>query len=484
MRPEDLRLWKNLCYIDGQWTPALEGGVLEVSNPATGETLGTVPRCGVKETSLAISSAARAMTAWQALSPLERGEPLHALHRLIKENIDELAAILTLEQGKPLAEARGEILQGASYFPWFAEEARRLYGRVIPSPAPGKRPLTMSRPVGVTGIITPWNFPFAMIPRKAAPALAAGCTVVVKPASATPYSALALAALAEEAGIPAGVFNVVTGSASAIGGELTGDPRVRKISFTGSTEVGKKLMAQCAATVKRVSLELGGNAPFIVFDDADMDKAAEGALISKFRNSGQTCICANRLLVQESALNAFVERFQARVAVLKSGSGLIPGVTQGPLIDRAAVEHVQALVDDALVHGARLLAGGKPHALGGLFYEPTLLAGVTPSMRVYREEIFGPVAPIVTFATEKQAVEMANDTDVGLASYLFTHDLGRAWRVSEALEYGMVGVNEVILAMAEAPFGGVKESGMGREGGQEGIQDYLDTKYVLMGIGV
>ncbi|WP_243360213.1 NAD-dependent succinate-semialdehyde dehydrogenase [Fundidesulfovibrio terrae] len=481
MRPDDFILWKNQCYIDGKWIPALDGEVLDVTNPASGEVLGTVPKCGTKETSLAISAAARSMAAWKLLTPAERGEYLHRLHALIRENLDELAAILTLEQGKPLAESKGEIMQGASYFPWYAGEARRAYGRLIPAPGPGRRPLTMLQPVGVTGIITPWNFPFAMIPRKAAPALAAGCSVVIKPASQTPYSALAMAALAQEAGIPAGVFNVITGDSSKIGAELTGDPRVRKLSFTGSTAVGKKLMAQCAGTVKRLSLELGGNAPFIVFDDADLDRAVDGAVISKFRNSGQTCICANRILVQKGILDAFTAKLAAKVEALRVGSGLDAGVTQGPLIDESAVKHVEALVAEAVDKGARIMVGGKRHALGGLFYEPTVLGSVTPSMRVFREEIFGPVAPIVPFSSEKEAIALANDTEVGLASYMFTNDLGRTWRVSEALEYGMVGVNEVILAMAEAPFGGIKESGMGREGGSEGILDYMDTKYVLMG---
>jgi succinate-semialdehyde dehydrogenase/glutarate-semialdehyde dehydrogenase len=481
MRPDDFRLWKTQCYIDGNWTPAIDGGVINVTNPASGEVLGTVPRCGTKETSVAIAAASHSMAAWKALTPAERGEHLHRMFELIRQNLDELAAILTLEQGKPLAESKGEIMQGASYFPWYAGEARRAYGRLIPSPSPGKRPLTMLQPVGVVGIITPWNFPFAMIPRKAAPALAAGCAVVVKPASQTPYSALAMAALAQEAGIPAGVFNVITGDSSKIGAELTGDPRVRKLSFTGSTEVGKKLMAQCATTVKRLSLELGGNAPFIVFDDADLDRAVDAALISKFRNCGQTCICANRMLVQEGVVDAFTKRLAEKADALKAGSGLEPGVTQGPLIDEHAVKHVEALVADSVAKGARVMAGGKRHALGGLFYEPTVLGCVTPSMRVFREEIFGPVAPIVPFSSEKEAIALANDTEVGLASYVFTSDLGRAWRVSEALEYGMVGVNEVILAMAEAPFGGIKESGMGREGGSEGILDYMDTKYVLMG---
>lgn len=481
MRLDDLKLWKDHSYIDGKWTPAIDGEVLDVYNPANGEILGTVPKCGTKETSVAISAAARAMTAWKGLSPLDRGSYLHKLHALIIENIEDLAAILTLEQGKPLAESRGEIRQGASYFPWFAEEARRTYGQVIPSPCPGKRPITFKQPVGVVGIITPWNFPFAMIPRKAAPALAAGCTVIIKPASQTPYSALALAALAKEAGIPSGVFNVVTGNSSQIGAELTGDPRVRKISFTGSTEVGKKLMAQCASTVKRVSMELGGNAPLIVFDDADLDKAVEGALGSKFRNSGQTCICANRILVQNGIFDAFIRRLATKVDLLKSGNGLEAGTTQGPLIDQAAVDHVDSLVKDAVEKGARVLVGGKPHALGGLYYEPTVLVGVKPNMRVFREEIFGPVAPVVSFTSEKEAIALANDTEVGLASYVFTCDLGRTWRMSEALEYGMVGINEVALAMTEAPFGGIKESGLGREGGHEGLMDYMDTKYILMG---
>ncbi len=481
MRLEDCKLFKNQCFIDGEWTPAHDGAVIEVRNPATGAVLGTVPKCGNQETAQAIAAASKAMTAWKRLTALERGKYLHTLYALIAANIDELAAILTLEQGKPLAESKGEIMQGASYFPWFAEEARRAYGQVIPSPGPGKRPLTIRQPVGVTGIITPWNFPFAMIPRKAAPAMAAGCAVVIKPASHTPYSALALAALAQEAGIPPGVLNVITGDSSKIGAELTGDPRVRKLSFTGSTAVGKKLMAQCASTVKRLSLELGGNAPFIVFDDADLDKALAGALGSKFRNSGQTCICANRLLVQDGICNVFVDKLVHAVERLTSGNGLEAGVTQGPLIEQAAVDHVEGLVQDAVEKGARIMTGGKRHSLGGLFYEPTVLTGVTPAMRIFREEIFGPVAPVVCFSSEQEAIALANDTEVGLASYVFTQNLGRSWRMSEALEFGMVGVNEVILAMTEAPFGGIKESGMGREGGCEGLLDYMDTKYILMG---
>jgi succinate-semialdehyde dehydrogenase/glutarate-semialdehyde dehydrogenase len=421
------------------------------------------------------------MAAWKKRTPLERAEPLHKLYALIRENLEELAVILTMEQGKPLAEAKGEILQGASYFPWFAEEARRACGQVIPTPSSGKRPITIRQPVGVVGVITPWNFPFAMIPRKVAPALAAGCSAVVKPASHTPYSALALAALAQEAGIPSGVLNVVTGDSSRIGSELTRDPRVRKLSFTGSTEVGKKLLAQCAATVKRTSMELGGNAPFIVFDDADLDKAVEGAMAAKFRNCGQTCICANRILVQNGIFDAFARRMASRVDGLRPGSGLEPCTTLGPLIDQAAVSAMEALMADAVEKGARVLVGGKRHSLGGLFYEPTVLTGVTPAMRVFREEIFGPVAPLVGFSSEKEAVALANDTEAGLASYVFTRDIGRVWRMSEALEYGMVGVNDVVLAIAEAPFGGIKESGMGREGGSEGLMDYMDTKYILMG---
>jgi len=481
MRLEDCKLWKNHCFIDGRWVPASDGATIEVRNPATGHVLGTVPRCGAGETAEAITAAARSMAAWKSRTPLERAEPLHKLYALIRENLDELAAILTLEQGKPLAEAKGEILQGASYFPWFAEEARRAYGQVIPTPSPGKRPLTIRQPVGVVAVITPWNFPFAMIPRKVAPALAAGCAAVVKPASHTPFSALALAALAQEAGIPSGVLNVITGDSSRIGGELIRDFRVRKLSFTGSTEVGKKLLSQCAATVKRTSMELGGNAPFIVFDDADLDKAVEGALAAKFRNCGQTCICANRILVQNGTFDAFARRLASKVDGFKVGSGLEPSTTLGPMIDQAAVDTMEALVADAVEKGARVLVGGKRHSLGGLFYEPTVLTGVTPAMRVFREEIFGPVAPLVGFSSEKEAVAMANDTNAGLASYVYTRDIGRAWRMSEALEYGMVGVNDTVLAMAEAPFGGIKESGMGREGSCEGLMDYMDTKYILMG---
>lgn len=481
MRIEKSKFFKTQCFIDGKWTNALDGKTLEVNNPATGAIISTVPKAGRAETAKAIEAASRAFGPWKRMTALQRAACLHKWHALIMENIEDLAAILTLEQGKPLAESKGEIMLGASYIPWYAEECRRTYGTVIPTPGPGKRPVTFKQPVGPVGIITPWNFPFSMITRKGAPALAAGCTLVIKPASQTPHSALALAVLAEMAGFPAGVFNVITGAASEIGAELTSNPLVRKISFTGSTAVGKQLMAQSSTTVKKVSLELGGNAPFIVFDDADLDKAAANSLGCKFRNSGQTCICANRFIVQEGVHDAFVSKMVAQIETLKLGNGMDDGVSQGPLIDDKAVAHVEALVKDALAKGAKAVIGGKRSPLGGRFYEPTVLTGVTKEMRVYQEEIFGPVAPVITFSTEEQAIAMANDTNYGLASYFFTRDLGRAWRVSEGLDYGLVGLNEVALASAEVPFGGFKESGMGREGGSEGIEDYMETKYVLMG---
>jgi succinate-semialdehyde dehydrogenase / glutarate-semialdehyde dehydrogenase len=474
-------LLKTKCFIDGKWTDALDAKTFEVVNPATGKVVASVPRCGRKETAAAIEAASRAFASWKRQTALQRGAVIHKWHALIMEHIEELASIMTQEQGKPLAESRGEIALGASYVPWYADECRRTYGQVIPPCGPGKRPITFKQPVGVVGIITPWNFPFSMITRKAAPALAAGCTVDIKPASLTPLTALALADLARQAGFPDGAFNVLTGSASEIGAELTGNPTVRKISFTGSTAVGKTLMAQSAATVKKVSLELGGNAPYLVFDDADLDLAAANALGCKFRNSGQTCICANRFLVQKGAHDAFVQKLVKQIETLKLGNGMDAGVTQGPLVEAKAVEHVEALVKDAVAKGAKVVVGGKRPSPNGLFFEPTVLVGVTPAMRVYREEIFGPVAPVVVFNTEEEAIAMANDTEYGLASYVFTRDLGRTWRVSEGLEYGMVGVNESALASAEVPFGGITESGQGREGGCQGILDFMETKYVLMG---
>lgn len=478
---KDTRLFREQCLINGQWSEADDKTVLSVSNPATNEKLGVVPDCGVAETKRAIAAAAAAYPAWRARTPLERGELLRAWEQAIRENLEDLARILTLEEGKPLAEARGEILQGASYFPWYAEECRRVCGEVTPVFRPGTQALTRYEPVGVAAAITPWNFPFAMIPRKAAPALAAGCTIVIKPAGSTPFSALALAELAQRAGIPAGVVNVLTGNARAIGSEITANPTVRKLSFTGSTEVGKQLAAQSAPTLKRLSLELGGNAPFIVFEDADLDSALNLAMASKFRNAGQTCICANRFLIQDGVYEAFVEGLARRIKDLRVGNGLEPGVNMGPLINAKAVERVNGMVRDALVKGAQVLAGGKPHALGGNFYEPTLLTGLRKDMQVFQGEIFGPVAALMPFASEEEAVALANDTSYGLASYVCTQDLGRSWRMFNALEYGMVGVNDVTLAAAETPFGGVKYSGLGREGGREGLLEYMQTHFALMG---
>jgi len=477
----DPRLLRQQCYIDGRWVDADERRSRPVHNPATGATLGTVPVCGTAETRRAIEAAKRAMAEWAARTALDRYRLIRKLAALMIENQEDLAKLMTAEQGKPLAEAKGEVAYAASFFDWFAEEGRRLYGDVIPGHQPDKRLLALRQPVGVVGAITPWNFPSAMITRKAGPALAAGCTVVIKPAEATPYSALALADLAERAGFPPGVFNVLTGKASAIGGELTSNSLVAKISFTGSTEIGKLLMAQCATTVKKVSLELGGNAPFIVFDDADLDAAVLGAVASKYRNTGQTCVCANRLLVQAGVYEAFAKKLAEAVSKLRVGDGLAGATEQGPLINEAAVQKVEEHVADAVKKGARVLAGGKRHALGGTFYEPTILANVTTDMLVAREETFGPVAPLFRFSEEAEAIRMANDTEFGLASYFYTRDLARAWRVAEALEYGIVGLNTGIISTSEAPFGGWKQSGIGREGSRYGILDFTELKYVCMG---
>jgi succinate-semialdehyde dehydrogenase/glutarate-semialdehyde dehydrogenase len=436
---------------------------------------------GVAETREAIQAAEAAWPAWRALTAAERSRRLRRWHELILANQDDLAAIMTAEQGKPLAEARGEVGYGAGFVEWFAEEARRIYGDVVPAPAADRRVVVIKQPVGVVAAITPWNFPNAMITRKVAPALAAGCPIIIKPASETPFSALALAELADRAGIPAGVVNVVTGSSAAIGGELTGSPIVRKLSFTGSTEIGKLLMRQCADTVKRLSLELGGNAPFIVFDDADLDAAVVGVMASKYRNSGQTCVCANRILVQAGVMEDFSERLARAVAALKVADGFEPGAQQGPLIDAKAVDKVESLIADAVAKGARVAVGGKRHERGGTYFEPTVLSGATQDMLVAHEEIFGPVAPLFTFRTEAEAVAMANDTEFGLAAYLYTRDSARVWRVSEALEYGMVGINEGLISTEVAPFGGIKQSGFGREGSRYGIEDYLEIKYLCMG---
>jgi succinate-semialdehyde dehydrogenase/glutarate-semialdehyde dehydrogenase len=478
---QDPALLRDACLIDGAWCAADGGATLAVHNPANGTLIGHVPDLTAAETERAIAAAARALDGWRARTADDRSRLLRRWFDLIVQHQEDLALLMTAEQGKPLAESRGEIAYAASYIEWFAEEARRLYGEVIPSPWPDKRIVVVREPVGVCAAITPWNFPAAMITRKVAPALAAGCTMIVKPASQTPLSALALAELGQRAGLPAGVLSVVTGGARAIGGALTASPRVAKLSFTGSTEVGRVLTAQCAPTLKKLSMELGGNAPFIVFDDADLDAAVEGAIASKFRNTGQTCVCTNRLLVHASVHDAFAEKLASAMAALKVGPGDQPGVLQGPLIDTAALDKVEELVADATTQGARVVTGGQRHALGGTFYQPTLIAGVTPAMRIAREEVFGPVAPLFRFHSDDEAVAMANDTEFGLAAYFYSRDLKRAWRISERLTYGMVGVNTGIISTAVAPFGGIKQSGMGREGSRHGIEDYLQLKYVCMG---
>ena len=475
-------LMRQQAYIGGRWLDADDGTTLAVHNPSSGELLGRVPSMGAAETGRAIAAAQDAWPAWRDQLAAERADVLRRWHDLVREHREDLARLLTAEQGKPLAEARGEIDYAASFLEWYAEEARRICGEAIPSPWAGRRVLTLRQPIGVCAAITPWNFPSAMLTRKAGAAIAAGCTVVAKPASATPFSALALAALAEEAGLPAGVLNVITGPAEAIGAELTANPLVRMLSFTGSTETGKRLMADCAGTVKRVALELGGNAPFIVFDDADLEQAVQGALASKYRNTGQTCVCANRLLIQDGIYDAFAARLAERVAALKVGDGMEEGVQLGPLINEEAVAKVEAHIADAVGRGARVLVGGRRHALGRSFFEPTVLADVTPDMRVCREETFGPVAPLLRFHTEAEAIRLANASESGLAAYFYARDLGRVWRVAETLEYGMVGVNAGVISTAVAPFGGVKQSGLGREGGREGIAEYLETKYVCLGL--
>ncbi len=478
---EDPSLLRQQCYVNGAWLDAASGATLPVNNPATGDTLGTVPALGAAESEKAVAAAYAAFPAWAAKTAKERAILLRRWHDLILLNAADLARLMTAEQGKPLAESKGEIAYAASFVEWFAEEAKRVYGDVIPGHQADKRILVLRQPVGVVAAITPWNFPAAMITRKVAPALAAGCTVVCKPATQTPYSALALAELAHRAGIPAGVLNILTGPARDIGGVLTGDSRVRKLSFTGSTEIGKLLMAQCAKTMKKVSLELGGNAPFIVFDDADLDAAVTGAIASKYRNTGQTCVCANRLLVQKGVYEAFTAKLVAAVQKLRVGDGLAGETEQGPLIDAAALKKVEEHIADATAKGAKIVSGGRRHALGGTFFEPTVLTGVTPAMAVAREETFGPVAPLFSFNTEQEAIAMANDTEFGLAAYLYTRDLARSWRVSEALEYGIVGLNTGLISTEVAPFGGVKESGTGREGSKYGLLDYTEIKYVCVG---
>ena len=478
---KDRELFREQCLIDGRWVSADEGGTVPVRNPATSNKLGVIPNMGTGETRRAIEAAARALPAWAARTAKERAVLLRRWFDLMMQNDQDLAMLMTAEQGKPLAESKGEIAYAASFIEWFAEEGKRLYGDLIPGHQADKRIMVMRQPVGVVAAITPWNFPAAMITRKAGPALAAGCTMVLKPATQTPFSALAIGELAMRAGIPPGVFNVITGSAAAIGAEMTTNPTVRKLTFTGSTEIGKKLMAQCAGTLKKVSLELGGNAPFIVFDDADLDAAVQGAIASKYRNTGQTCVCANRLLVQEGVYDAFAQKLSAAVAKLRVGDGLEGPTDQGPLIDAKAVAKVEEHVADALSKGAKLAAGGKRHSLGGTFFEPTILVGVTPEMMVAREETFGPVAPLFKFKTEAEAIAMANATEFGLAAYVYTRDLARSWRVSEAIEYGIVGLNTGIISTEVAPFGGVKESGIGREGSKYGILDYTELKYVCVG---
>jgi succinate-semialdehyde dehydrogenase / glutarate-semialdehyde dehydrogenase len=478
---QKLEFKREAAFINGQWIAADSGKSLTIANPATGEALGTVPDCGRAETARAIEAANAAFPAWRAKTAKERGKALHRLADVIEQHVEALGALLTMEQGKSLAEAKGEVAFSAAYVRWFAEEAQRIYGDVIPSPWLGRRILVTKEPVGVVGAITPWNFPSSMIARKLGPALAAGCTIVIKPAHQTPYSGLAWGALCEMAGIPAGVVNVLTGSAREIGGELTSNPIVRKITFTGSTPVGKILVEQSAKTLKKVSMELGGNAPFIVFDDADLDRAIEGAMIAKYRNSGQTCVCTNRFLTQAGIYDAFVEKLAAASKALKVGNGLDEGVQQGPLIDDKAIAKVEEHIADAVAKGATIVTGGKRHALGRTFFEPTVLTDVSPDALVAKDETFGPLAPVFRFETEAEAVAMANDTEFGLASYFYTRDLARAFRVAENLKYGMVGINEGLITTEVAPFGGVKESGMGKEGSKYGVEDYLDAKYVCVG---
>lgn len=478
---KDKTILRQAAFIDGQWIFADDGKTIEVINPANGQRIGTVPRMGRAETHRAVAAANVALPGWRSKTAKERALLLRRWYELMLEHRDDLARIMTLEQGKPFAESLGEIAYGASYVEWFAEEAKRVYGDVIPAPVGGRRLVTIKQPIGVVAAITPWNFPNAMITRKVAPALAAGCTVVVKPASQTPFSALALAELARRAGIPEGVINVVTGSAAEIGAELTDNPLVRKLSFTGSTEVGRQLMSACSETVKKVSLELGGNAPFIVFEDADLDAAVSGAIASKFRNTGQTCVCVNRILVHDKVYNDFAAKLTAAVAKLKVADGFEPGATQGPLIDMKAVEKVEEHILDAQSKGGTVLCGGKRHHLGGQFFEPTVIADANQDMLFAQEETFGPLAPLFRFSTDEQAIEMANSTIYGLASYFYSRDIGRVWKVAEALEYGMVGINEGLISTEVAPFGGIKQSGLGREGSKYGIEEYLELKYLCMG---
>ena len=478
---KDPTLFREACYINGAWVGAGSNGTIDVTNPASGELLGTIPKMGADETRQAIEAANAAYPAWRAKTAKERAAILRKWFDLMMENQEDLARMMTAEQGKPLKESMGEIVYAASFIEWFAEEGKRVYGDTIPQHAPGKRIVVTKEPIGVCAAITPWNFPAAMITRKCGPALAAGCTMVVKPATSTPYSALALAELGERAGIPAGVFSVVTGASGAIGGEITSNPIVRKLTFTGSTEIGKLLMEQCAGTVKKTSMELGGNAPFIVFNDADIDAAVDGAMASKFRNTGQTCVCTNRFLVQDGVYDEFSTKLAAAVEKMRIGDGLKGETEQGPLIDMAAVEKVEEHIQDAVAKGAKVISGGSRHALGGTFFQPTVLVEVNTDMKVTWEETFGPVAPLYRFETEEQALQMANDTEFGLAAYFYSRDIGCIWRVMEGLEYGIVGINEGIISTEVAPFGGMKESGTGREGSKYGIEDYLEIKYALIG---
>ena len=478
---QDPDLFRRQAYIGGRWCDADNGATLEVNNPATGEILGTVPMMGAAETRRAIDAAKNAWVDWRRKPAKDRSALLRRWYDLMLANIEDLGKLMTAEQGKPLAEAKGEVAYAASFIEWFAEEAKRVYGDTIPSPWNDRRLVVIKEPIGVCAAMTPWNFPAAMITRKAGPALAAGCTMVAKPASSTPFSALALAALAERAGIPAGVFSVLTGNSKEIGGEMTSNSDVRKVTFTGSTEVGRLLMKQSASTVKKLSLELGGNAPFIVFDDADLDAAVEGAIVSKYRNAGQTCVCTNRFYIQAGVYDAFAEKLVAAVKKLKVGNGFEPGVLQGPLIDQAAVAKIEDHIQDAVSQGARVLLGGKRHALGQTFFEPTVLAGVTPQMKVAREETFGPLAPLFRFETDEQAIQLANDTEFGLASYFYSRDIGRIWRAAEGLECGMVGINTGLISNEVAPFGGVKQSGLGREGSHYGIEEFVEVKYLCFG---
>jgi succinate-semialdehyde dehydrogenase / glutarate-semialdehyde dehydrogenase len=481
MKLQDQKLFRQQCYIDGEWVDAYDRATIPVKDPASGETLGTVPKMGAEETRRAIEAANKALPAWRGKTAKERAQILRRWYDLMMANQEDLAALMTAEQGKPLAESKGEIAYAAAFIEWFGEEGKRIYGDTIPAHAADKRIVVTKEPIGVCAAITPWNFPAAMITRKCGPALAAGCTMVLKPATATPYSALALCELAERAGVPKGVFSCVTGGAKEIGGEITSNPIVRKLTFTGSTEIGKLLMEQCAGTVKKVSLELGGNAPFIVFDDADIEMAVKGAIASKYRNAGQTCVCANRILVQDGVYEAFSQRLGEAVGAMKVGSGVEQGTVIGPLIDMKAVEKVEQHIGDALKKGAKVAVGGHRHALGGSFFEPTVLTNVTTDMMITREETFGPVAPLYRFKSDAEAVKMANDTEFGLAAYFYSRDIGRIWRIAESLEYGIVGINEGIISTEIAPFGGMKESGIGREGSHYGIEEFLEVKYLCMG---